>query len=237
MQSLGARIKQSADLIGGLDALAPKLSGVSRRTLSDWVSDKTEPRATSMAEICHVTGVLPEWLMTGQGDMRRGLPLASASLAAFSRLAHSGAESGGDIRAEMVQLPVYNEVRASAGHGSTPTSEQSDGMIAFTKSYLRDQGANPDRCVIIWAQGDSMHPTIHNGALLIVDRSQTEVTNGCIYVVNISGDLLVKRVRRRLDGRIDLISDNKTYEIETIDSVSLSQLIVIGRVFAVLSRY
>lgn len=134
-------------------------------------------------------------------------------------------------RPDFVTLPIYNEIRASAGPGAAvPATEQADGVVAFARPFLRDQGANPDRCSIIWARGDSMQPTIPDGSILVVDCSQTEVVNGCIYVLNVDDDLLVKRVRRRLDATIEIVSDNSMYPPESLLSEQLSQLRVVGRV-------
>lgn len=75
-----------------------------------------------------------------------------------------------------------------------------------------------------------MAPTIPDASLLVVDHSQAEIANGCIMVVSVGDDLLVKRVRRRLDGQIDLISDNPAYPPETLQPAALQQLRVVGRV-------
>ena len=40
-----------------------------------------------------------------------------------------------------------------------------------------------------------------------------------------------------LDGRIDLISDNRAYDPETLDAAALQQLRVIGRVYAAVSKF
>lgn len=49
-------------------------------------------------------------------------------------------------------------------------------------------------------------------------------------VISVADDLLVKRIRRRLDGLIDLISDNPAYAAETIGPDRVQQLRVVGRV-------
>lgn len=129
----------------------------------------------------------------------------------------------------LVQLPVF-DVRASAGLGLPVGPEVQLGAIAFAPAFLRDRGATPEQCSIITASGDSMQPSIPDGSLLIVDHSQIEVKNGHIMVINVGEDLLVKRIRRRLDGLIDLISDNPAYQPETIGRDTLQQLRVVGRV-------
>ncbi|SIT17092.1 Peptidase S24-like [Rhodobacter aestuarii] len=133
---------------------------------------------------------------------------------------------------DFVKLPIYNDVQASAGPGAVPVSEQADGVVAFTRRFLSNQGARPDHCSVIWARGTSMKPTIPDGALLVVDHSQREVEHGCIYVFNVSDRLLVKRARWRLDGRLELVSDNaeEGYPVEIFGADSVDQLRVVGRV-------
>lgn len=129
-----------------------------------------------------------------------------------------------------VELPFYQDVAASAGPGAIATQEQPETVIAFARGFMNDLGAMVDRCSVIRARGDSMSPTIPDAALLIVDHSQAEVSNGCIMVINVGEDLLVKRVRRRLDGLIDLVSDNPAYPPETIGADRIQQLRIVGRV-------
>lgn len=218
MIGLGQRIKLAADRIGGLDHLAPLLTDVSRRTLSDWANDKTEPRATALGEIAKATDVSLNWLFNGgtstlDGNLER--ILAAERAAAGTHL---------------IQLPNYGSIKAAAGISSVPADEFAEGVMSFDARFLRDQGATPEKCTVIWAYGDSMMPTIPDGSALIVDHSQTEVKNGSIMVINVGEDLLVKRVRRRMDGLIDLISDNAAYQPETLGPDALQQLRVIGRV-------
>lgn len=68
MSDLGHRIKTAADTVGGLDRLLPFLEDVKRRTLTDYVSGKSEPRVSTMVAISQATGYRLEWLLTGQGE-------------------------------------------------------------------------------------------------------------------------------------------------------------------------
>lgn len=68
-EQIGPRIKEAADRIGGLQKLAPLLTDVSRRTLSDYVSGKSEPKATTIVEITEATGVTIQWLVSGTGPV------------------------------------------------------------------------------------------------------------------------------------------------------------------------
>lgn len=132
-------------------------------------------------------------------------------------------------RSNFIRLPRY-EVSASAGPGAVLEADHQVGVLAFDRQFLRDKGASPDQCTVIKTRGDSMAPTIPDGSLLVVDHSQREVSNGYITVIGIGDDLLVKRIRRRLDGMIDLISDNPAYAVESIPTDRLDQLRIVGRV-------
>lgn len=128
-------------------------------------------------------------------------------------------------------LPFYEEVEAAAGHGASVIADAAHSVMGFARELLREAGASPQHCTVIRARGDSMSPTLPEGALLVVDRSQQEiVANGSIMVVGVENDLLVKRIRRRLDGMIELISDNPAYPPETIGRDTIEQLRVVGRV-------
>lgn len=166
------------------------------------------------------------------------IALEEAYLEVRARRSHPRPENGvADLNQPgMVSIPRYDEVRPSAGHGAVATSETPTTRVAFERHWLTEIGVQADKAVILPAQGDSMEPTIMNGSPMLVDRSKTEIQNGFIYVIAVGNDLLVKRVRRRLDGRIDLISDNRAYDPETLDDASLQQLRVIGRVYAAVSK-
>lgn len=136
----------------------------------------------------------------------------------------------------MVAIPRYDEVRPSAGPGTVVTRETPTTRIAFEQRWLTDIGVQADKAVILPAQGDSMSPTIPNGAPMLVDTSKTEVRNGFIYVFNIDGDLVVKRIERLPDGTFDLISDNRNYPTRNLSRDTVSSMTVIGRVYAAVSK-
>jgi phage repressor protein C with HTH and peptisase S24 domain len=161
-----------------------------------------------------------DWLITGEGEMFDG-----------PRSVAPPANSRANLdQPDFIRLPMYDGVHASAGAGVTPTSEHSSAVLAFERQFLRERGAIPDSCTVIKARGDSMTPTIPDGSLLVVDHSQREVANGYITVVGVGDDLLVKRIRRRLDGMVELISDNAAYAPEVIAADRLEQLRIVGRV-------
>jgi phage repressor protein C with HTH and peptisase S24 domain len=77
--------------------------------------------------------------------------------------------------------------------------------------------------------GDSMEPTICNGDTLLVDKSDTELKDGHIYVVTLFDELRVKRIAKALKF-ISLISDNKKYPDVPVYASDMDQMKVHGRV-------
>ena len=75
-----------------------------------------------------------------------------------------------------------------------------------------------------------MVPTIRDGALLVVDTSLHDIDDGRIYVLDVDGRLLVKRLQVRADGRIIIRSDNAAYEPETVTPSEATPLHIIGQV-------
>lgn len=196
--------------------------GVSPNTWTSYKKGKSSFGLNDIARICDVLGVDSEWLLFGD---------AAGQTQSQGRVEtmQSPLQSAGANR-DFIALP-FLDIEASAGHGAVVAiHEDVRSVVSFERAFLRNLGAVPDHCKIIGARGDSMTPTIPDGALIVVDHSQREVVNGWISVVNVCGDLLVKRIRRRLDGTVELVSDNAMYPVETIGPDRIDQLTIIGRV-------
>lgn len=134
------------------------------------------------------------------------------------------------LEEEFVRVPVF-DVKASAGHGRLAVSQMPVGEVAFAVDFLRRLGANPQSCYLLEARGDSMWPTVPDGAMLIVDASQTDVDDGRIYHFDVNERVLVKRARWKL-GRLYLTSDNVAagYPDESFAADRVDDIIVRGRI-------
>lgn len=207
------------------DEFAQQL-GVSPKTLANYERGDTQPDATALAAYRTSAHANLEWLLTGEGNMVLLTPEEHGAV---------GQDKAFIAQAEqrhMIALPVFGGIQASAGPGTVHASEEVTSAIAFDPQYLRDLGAKPNRCSVITAQGESMTPTIPDGALLVVDHSQISVEHGCIYVFNVADRLVVKRARWSMDQTLTLISDNPSpdYPDEQFNDEGAYQLNVVGRV-------
>lgn len=118
---------------------------------------------------------------------------------------------------DCINIPIRGEVSASMGYGVTVYNEQQTASYALSNKLVKDLGINNTQTEIIFAQGDSMMPTIEGGDSLLVDHSRREVYDGKIYCVRIEGQLYAKRLQKIPPNKIVIVSDNPKYRSFEID--------------------
>ena len=105
-------------------------------------------------------------------------------------------------------------VRASAGPGAIPVSEEAVPYFAFDRRWLKAlTAASADHLSMIRVEGDSMAPTLGDGDDILIDRRDAaEPLRDGIYVLRIDESLHVKRVAVHPMGRhVTIQSDNPAY--------------------------
>lgn len=90
--------------------------------------------------------------------------------------------------------------------------------------------SHPQNLKTFRASGDSMESIIEDGDMLLVDTGRTDFNNGGIFLLTINNDWFVKRLRKRLSGELDVISDNKQYPVETFEPDDNIEIVIKGRV-------
>lgn len=118
---------------------------------------------------------------------------------------------------DCITIPVLGEVKASMGYGVSVYSEQKTACYSISKKLIKDLGVNDSQTEIIFAQGDSMLPTIEGGDSLLVDHSRKEIYDGKIYCVRIEGQLYAKRLQKIPPNKVLVVSDNPKYRSFEID--------------------
>lgn len=213
--------------------------GVPNSTIAAMISRGSKKLSTDIAlKIADAEGVNLYWLASGKGPKR------------IDDIRHEEYREGG-----VVQLPddfvLVNDMRsveASAGSGAEVSTELVDGRMAFRRDWVLKEGLNPNALCIIRAKGDSMEPTIQDGAPLLVEsfsymdqqgnkhyirhgRTPEEVVKqDGIYVVQLRERLVVKRLQLDMMGGLIVNSDNSAYERIHIPAEQLDDIVVIGRV-------
>lgn len=105
----------------------------------------------------------------------------------------------------------------------------------FSRAWLRNvTRTSPEH--LFWAvgDGDSMEPTIRSGEIVLIDKSRISPQVGDGIWAMAWGDIgMIKRLRPRPDGSVEILSDNQL--VPPAIAVD-GELHVIGKVIAVVRR-
>ncbi len=120
---------------------------------------------------------------------------------------------------------------AAAAGSATPAAPAGNEFIALRHDWIQSVcGVEPDKLVLETAVGESMAPTVRDGNTLLIDSTDQTFRNFGVYVLEINGQRLVKRVQRKHDGSLVLTSDNNTSQPDAIHKEAAREVTVIGRV-------
>jgi phage repressor protein C with HTH and peptisase S24 domain len=205
------------------DRLA-RATGVSPSAFRKWLKGEAEPSRERLVALAEAASVSVGWLARGEGPEPRLQGVGKASRARDTPLS---ADAG--IGRDFVLLPKRPD--AAAAGSESPSPPQGAEFIALRHDWVRSAlGVQPEQLLVETALGESMQPGIRDGDLLFVDTSEDRFRSFGVYVVEIAGERLVKRVQPKLDGSVTLISDNAAYETEHVPSAQAAEIRVIGRV-------
>ena len=211
-RGIGTRVYGISTKAGGKKAFAKKL-GLSESQLYRYINDEQEMKITTALKMSQIAGVSLDWLITGDGD-----PYEQEKT------------SGEPSHDEYAFIPGYN-IQVSAGNGKLASEgEKPTRRLAFRHRWLKYRGLNEKDLVLVFADGDSMEPTISDNNTLMVDTSQDQPKDGGIYVIRHGENLVVKRTQLIFGEGVRLISDNKAYPEQMVDFDAATDLQVVGRV-------
>lgn len=191
------------------------------------------PRADDALAISRARGVDLVWLLTGESADGEVTSLQEPSRKAL--IINEVSEPLADY-----QWPEFDEeyalidgyhIAVSAGHGTFNDQHEVKRKLAFRRKWLKFRQLNPDNLAVVFAKGDSMEPTIHSGDSILVDLSRNQIQDGGLFVLRLGDELYAKRLQKRVDGGVNIISDNKTgYETLSVLPSELDSLSIIGKV-------
>jgi phage repressor protein C with HTH and peptisase S24 domain len=207
--SLQSRLDQVLKEFASVADLA-RVIGVSDNAIYKWLSGRGQPSVANLVALAKAAKVSVEWLATG--NEAAGEKRAAARAADPSGFAYVARYDG----------------KTAGARGDLLRNDQVVDYLAFKKEWVRTRlKADPRNLLLIEAIGDSMAPTLEESDLLLVDLAEPRFRHDGIYVMRRDNELTVKRLQRRPDGSLNIISDNPAYEsaIVTGDSVH-----IIGRV-------
>ncbi|MDF5187260.1 XRE family transcriptional regulator [Vibrio parahaemolyticus] len=194
--------------------------GISEATIRKYKKGDTTPNLENLEAIAKASGKDILWFIHEQDKQE---PAQETVPVEFQRI---------------INAPRYN-VAASAGGGSFIDTENPVDRYSFSYNFLKKYKLLHANLCVIDTTGDSMEPTITEGAEIMVDLFTDTTPNALagVYVINLDGELRVKRLEYSVikDG-YRIISDNHLYPEEFIERANLDRMRVIGEVVMVIGK-
>ncbi len=150
---------------------------------------------------------------------------------------HYGVSLTGNAPDDCIEID-HIHINPSCGRGTAVLDEPEVTPVKLGTQLIQTifKISDPKNLKTFKASGDSMESIIEDGDLLLVDTGRTDFANGGIFLLTINNDWFVKRLRKRLSGELDVISDNTKYPVETFKPDDDIEIVVKGRVIMNLSR-
>lgn len=132
-----------------------------------------------------------------------------------------------DVKVAYVER--YKGVNGAAGGGQVAPLDFLIEQVKFNPQDLR-LGVPVKYLKIITVKGSSMEPLINDGDEIFIDTRCDRFDDNAIYAIQ-QGDLTrIKRIQLRLDGSIEVKSDNDGWTTEIYSAEEATSFRVIGKV-------
>lgn len=179
---------------------------VTHSSISQWERGFSEPKSKHLIKISKCFDVSLEWLTDGALSSSTG----QSTLDGFGCL-----------------VPYFPDLSVISLSGGVLNSEL-QSVINIPNNVLFNKKADDIYCLQI--SGNSMEPLIPNGAIVGVDRSDTKIVDGKVYVLKKQDFVTVKFVIRQPDGVL-VKSCNNFYADKFYSIKEFKGFEVLGRVF------
>ena len=114
-------------------------------------------------------------------------------------------------------IKYFPSISVSAGVGAYDAQDDYEKLEVpsyFTNMLGGEQ--NMKNIEAINVTGDSMEPTLNSGNIIFLDKTKYDINRDGIYAFTNENGLFVKRIQKRIDWQLDIISDNKEYPIQVV---------------------
>lgn len=188
--------------------------GISQQAIGKLVNgaSRSSPNIGRIAEVLETT---PAYLAGQVDDPEEGAMLLPTE----------------DVIADMLDLVTIDEIDLAFGLGETFTDHVSVETTRrrFPRAWLSTlTDAAPAHLVFARGRGDSMMPTLLDGDIVLIDKTQHTFREQDVLWAVLMGDAaMIKRLRMRPSGRIALLSDNPMIPPDEVDP---SEIRIVGRV-------
>lgn len=188
-----------------------KTAKVSSGSVTHWFNGSTGAALDKCVRIAPLLRINAHWLFDETGKRKPMDPVNSGDTLEIERLDVGFSMGTGLAMQDRVEVVERMKVSANWVRRSV-------------------NATSPENLRLITAYGDSMEDTFSDGDILLIDTGVAEIRIDAVYALELNGELYIKRLQRRPDGSVLMISDNKKYEPFTIQNGEREQFQVLGRV-------
>ena len=131
-------------------------------------------------------------------------------------------------------IKYYPNINLSAGGGAADREDNFE-KLDMPDFFINLIGGveNLKNIEAINVTGDSMEPTLNSGNIIFIDKTKNDTAKDGIYAFVNENGLFVKRIQKRVDGALDIISDNKEYPIQVVNKGDIT---ILGKVVSSIGR-
>ncbi len=125
-------------------------------------------------------------------------------------------------------IKYYPNILVSAGAGAYENKENYESL-EIPPYFINMLGGekNLKNIEAINVIGDSMEPTLSSDNIVFLDKSKNTIFKQGIYAFIQDDTFFVKRIKKRKDERLDIISDNTIYKDKII---SINDIKILGKI-------
>ena len=224
MEEFAIRVRHCATISRFNATSLGKAVGIASSTAANYWAGKRPWPTETLPRLAEVLGVSIEFLLRGEDPSRETV--------SDRRVAYRAPDRGNDDLVDIAEIDLR--------YGLGGTFIDSDEGIEteqrqFSRAWLQRVTDSPP-ALLFWArgQGNSMSPTIEDGEIVLIDRSQTKPWMDDLIFACALGEIgMIKRLRPRAD-HVKLLADNAAVA-EDIAGPD-DHLQIIGRVVAVVKK-
>lgn len=219
-KAVGGRIRRWRMRVGLRPAEVADKLGVKVQAISNWENGHALPSEDNIKMMARLFNIRPRYLEFGIDE-------AEAIRMAHKEKVVSAREH------EFIEVPLYDDIKVAAGDGdiSFVGDEQETKPLAFRRDFFTSRGLDRTKAKCLRVGGDSMSPYLQDGDVVLIQYEPgTRVKDGHCYAIRYGQGLRIKRLKVRLDGGLDLISDNDKYDVEVVRPDEMQYVTVLGEV-------
>lgn len=209
---VGERLRDTRRLRGLSQEQLAKKIGASQSQISTIEKEQSGTSLRTATAAAHALNVSMDYLVGYADDPRPATELKRNLETAIARLADVDPDHGtvGDryFEATDEDFIAVDEIVAAPGTGENVIDERIVSRRKFARLWLKAHRLDAHRCRIIRFYGESMEPTIPDGAAMLVDLESREPRDRGIFVMRIDDELLVRRLTQHPQGAWLMKSDN-----------------------------